>query len=145
MNYSFTRYRTVDSSGSVLLDLAGQTVGTPLWSAMAGVTQNWDMLSGHASATLQGNYHGKTRCNDDTRALQCLQGAAFSTGGSSTKSDLRVGWENASRRFGIALIVNNLFDRRYVYNLDGQGKISGVPYASVTAPRTIALELKGSL
>jgi iron complex outermembrane receptor protein len=145
IDQTYTRYRTVDSGGGVVLDLSGQTVGTPLWSGMAGVTQSWDVAGGHANATLQGNYRGRTRCNDDTRALQCLRAAAFSTGGGGTRSDLRLGWDSPSRRYGVALIVNNLFDRRYVYNLDGQGKTSGVPYASISPPRIIALELKGSL
>ena len=51
----------------------------------------------------------------------------------------------ANGKFGIALLVNNLFDKRYVHTLDGQTKPFGLPYAIVTPPRTVSLELRGSL
>jgi len=144
IDQTYQRYQTIDSSGATL-DLSGQTVGTPRFSGMAGINANWEALNGRMSATLQGNYHSKSRCNDDTRALQCLNAPSFRTGDSGGKADLRLGWDASNGKFGIGLLVNNLFDKRYVYNLDGQTKAFGLPYASVTAPRTIALELRGSL
>lgn len=144
IDQTYQRYQTTDSGGATL-NLSGQTVGTPRFTGMAGINANWEALNGRMSATLQGNYHSKSRCNDDTRALQCLNAPAFRTGAAGGKADLRLGWDNASGKFGVALLVNNLFDKRYVYNLDGQTKVFGLPYASVTAPRTIAVELRGSL
>jgi iron complex outermembrane receptor protein len=41
--------------------------------------------------------------------------------------------------------VNNLFDKQYAHTLDGQTKPFGLPYAIVTPPRTVSLELRGSL
>jgi iron complex outermembrane receptor protein len=144
IDQTYQRFSTSDLSGATL-NLSGQPVGTPYFSGMAGVNTNWEALNGRMSATLQGSYHSKSRCNDDTRALQCLNAPAFSTGTTVSKADLRLGWDTANGKFGIGLLVNNLFDKRYVYNLDGQTKAFGLPYASVTAPRTIALELRGSL
>ncbi|MYM74377.1 TonB-dependent receptor [Duganella sp. FT134W] len=144
IDQTYQRFETTDTSGATL-NLSGQPVGTPAFSGMAGVNANWEALNGRMSATFQGSYHGKNRCNDDTRALQCLNAPAFRTGTAVSKADLRVGWDTADGKFGIGLLVNNLFDKRYVYNLDGQTKAFGLPYASITAPRTIALELRGSL
>ena len=62
-----------------------------------------------------------------------------------SKADFRLGWDNANGKFGIALLVNNLFDKQYVHTLDGQTKPFGLPYAIVTPPRTVSLELRGSL
>jgi iron complex outermembrane receptor protein len=144
IDQTYKRYQTTDSGG-MALNLSGQPVGTPVFNGMAGLNANWEALNGRMSATLQGTYHGKSRCNDDTRALQCLNAPAFRTGAAGSKADLRLGWDTADGKFGIGLLVNNLFDKRYVYNLDGQTKAFGLPYASVTPPRTIALELRGSL
>jgi iron complex outermembrane receptor protein len=144
IDQTYHRYQTTDTSGATL-NLSGQTVGTPVFTGMAGVTGSWLALGGRVGATLQGTYHGKSRCNDDTRALQCLNAPAFRTGAAGSKTDLRLSWDNASGKYGVALLVNNLFDKRYVYNLDGQTKEIGLPFASVTPPRVIALEFRGSL
>lgn len=144
IDQTYHRYQTTDSGGATL-NLSGQPVGTPAFSGMAGVNGSWEALGGRISTTLQGTYHSKSRCNDDTRALQCMTAPAFRTGEAGSKADLRLGWDNASGKFGVALLVNNLFDKRYVYNLDGQTKPLGMPFASITPPRTIGLELKGSL
>jgi len=144
IDQTYRHYQTTDLGGAAL-NLSGQPVGTPFFSGMAGVNGSWDAPGGRISATLQGNYHSKSRCNDDTRALQCLNAPAFRTGGAVSKTDLRLGWDHASGKFGVALLINNLFDKRTVYNLDGQTKQLGMPFASVTPPRTIGLELKGSL
>nr|WP_315392087.1 TonB-dependent receptor [uncultured Duganella sp.] len=144
IDQTYKSYRTIDDSGAVL-DLSGQTVGTPTFSGMGGVNASWEGLGGRISTTLQGTYQSKARCNDDTRALQCLTAPAFRTGAARTKADLRLGWDNANGKFGIALLVNNLFDKQYVHTLDGQTKPFGLPYAIVTPPRTISVELRGSL
>jgi iron complex outermembrane receptor protein len=144
IDQTYQRFSTSDLSGATL-NLSGQPVGTPRFNGMGGVNTNWEALNGRMSATLQGSYHSKNRCNDDTRALQCLNSPAFRTGTAVSKVDLRVGWDSANGKFGLGLLVNNLFDKRYVYNLDGQTKAFGLPYASITAPRTIGVELRGSL
>ena len=144
IDQTYKRYRTTDDSGAVL-DLSGQTVGTPTFNGMGGVNASWEALGGRISTTLQGTYQSKARCNDDTRALQCLNAPAFRTGEARSKADFRLGWDNANGKFGIALLVNNLFDKQYVHTLDGQTKPFGLPYAIVTPPRTVSLELRGSL
>ncbi|USX22809.1 TonB-dependent receptor [Oxalobacteraceae bacterium OTU3REALA1] len=144
IDQTYKRYRTTDDSGAVL-DLSGQTVGTPTFNGMGGVNASWEALGGRISTTLQGTYQSKARCNDDTRALQCLNAPAFRSGEARSKADFRLGWDNANGKFGIALLVNNLFDKQYVHTLDGQTKPFGLPYAIVTPPRTVSLELRGSL
>ncbi|WP_371875011.1 TonB-dependent receptor [Duganella vulcania] len=144
IDQTYHRYQTTGDGGAPL-NLSGQPVGTPVFSGMAGMNGSWEAPGGRISATLQGSYRSKTRCNDDTRALQCMNAPAFRTGEAGSKADLRLAWDHANGKFGVALLVNNLFDKRYVYNLDGQTKTLGMPYASITAPRAIGLELRGSL
>ncbi|KQQ39969.1 hypothetical protein ASF61_03925 [Duganella sp. Leaf126] len=144
IDQTYRRYRTTSDNGATL-DLSGQTVGTPAFTGMAGVNASWDGPGGRISATLQGTHRSRLRCNDDTRALQCLDAPALRTGTATTKADLRLAWDHDSGKFGVALLVNNLFDQRYVNTLDGQTKPFGLPYGIVTPPRTIALELRGAL
>ena len=145
IDQTYTRYQRLDASGNVSLDLSGQAVGTPRLSSMGGVNINWESLGGRANLNFQGSHHTGTRCNNDTRALSCLDTATIHTGTAGSKFDLRLGWDNADQRYGVALLVNNLFDQRYVTSLGGQTEQYGAPYAYLTAPRAIGVEFRASL
>ena len=81
-------------------------------------------------------YTGATRCNDDSVAQgPCLDVPAFKVGEARQRVDASLGWENASKRFGVGLIVNNLLDRRYVNSVSYQTASIGAPYATISAPR----------
>ena len=73
--------------------------------------------------------------------LGCLDTPALKTGTATQKFDLRLGWDAHSHQYGVALIVNNVFDRRYVYSLGGPPQAYGMPYASLQPPRAIGLQL----
>jgi iron complex outermembrane receptor protein len=145
LDQTYTRYQRLDASGNVTLDLGGQAVGTPRITSMGGININWEAMGGRSSLNFQGTHHTGTRCNNDTRALSCLDTQNVRTGTAGSKFDLRLGWDNATQRYGVALIVNNLFDQRYVTSLGGQTEQYGAPYAYLTAPRAIGVEFRGSM
>jgi iron complex outermembrane receptor protein len=45
----------------------------------------------------------------------------------------------------VALLVNNVFDKRYVQSLGGQTEQYGAPYAYITPPRQVAVEFRASM
>ncbi|MYM86386.1 TonB-dependent receptor [Rugamonas sp. FT82W] len=145
IDQTYTRYQRLDAAGHVTLDLGGQPVGTPRMTAMAGVNVNWETLGGRSSLNFQGTHSTAQRCNSDTARLQCLSTAQLKTGGATSKYDLRLGWDSPSSRYGVALLVNNVFDQRYITSLGGQTEQYGAPYAYLTPPRTIAVEFRASL
>lgn len=145
IDQTYTRYQRVDASGKVTLDLGGQPVGTPRLTAMFGTNYSWESLGGRTSVNFQGTHRTGTRCNDDTRALDCLTAAHLKTGEAQSKFDLRLGWDTNDHRYGVALLVNNVFDQRYIQSLGGQTKQYGAPYAYLNAPRMVAVEFHGSL
>lgn len=145
INQTYTRYQRLDANGRVALDLGGQPVGTPRLTAMAGVNLNWEMAAGRASVNFQGTHATAQRCNSDTAALECLRTATLKTGTATSKFDLRVGWDSPDSRYGAALIVNNVFDQRYVLSLAGQTRQYGAPYSNITPPRAIGVEFRASM
>ncbi len=130
-------------------DLSGQTVGTPWLTATLGADYRWPLAGGVAAATLQGAYTGATRCNADSVAQgTCLRTPTFQVGGARTRFDARLGWDSASagaRRWGVALIVDNLADRRYVTSINYVAAGLGSPYATISPPRFVGVELRASL
>ncbi|WP_154376082.1 TonB-dependent receptor [Duganella guangzhouensis] len=145
IDQTYTRYQRLDADGNVTLDLGGQPVGTPRLTAMAGINLNWETASGRASVNFQGTHATAQRCNSDTAALSCLRTATLKTGTAQSKFDLRVGWDSPSARYGVALIINNVFDQRYVQSLAGQTEQYGAPYANITPPRAIGVEFRASM
>ena len=145
IDQTYTRYQRLDAAGNVSLDLGGQPVGTPRLTAMAGINMNWEALGGRTSVNFQGTHQTARRCNTDTAALSCLNIPTIKTGTATSKFDLRLGWDNIDSRYGVALIVNNVFDQRYVTSLGGQTEQYGAPYASITPPRAIGVEFRASM
>jgi iron complex outermembrane receptor protein len=129
------------------INLSGQTTGAPALQMMGGVTVNWHALDGHMDLTLQANYTSKTRCNAQVIAQWgCLSGGAFNTGEARERADFRLGWASENHRFGVAVFVNNLFDKRYVGAPGGMtSSVFGTPYADITPPRHIGIEFKASM
>lgn len=145
IDQKYDQYHRLDGSGNITLDLSGQAVGTPKLTAMGGVNLSADMAGGRASFNFQGTYKGATRCNADTVILGCLTTPTLQTGSATSKFDLRIGWDADSHRYGVALIVNNVFDKRYLASLSGQTRVYGMPYAYLTPPRAVGLELHVSM
>ncbi len=134
-------YGGFTSSGGV--NLSGQAVGTPRFSAATGLDYVWrDVASGKLNFTLQHAYTGATRCNaDSVQQGTCLSAPGFSVGSARNRTDGRLGWNEGAGRWGVALFVNNLFDKRYVYNVNNITAALGTPFASLTPGRTAGLEL----
>jgi len=67
-------------------------------------------------------------------------------GEARNRVDTRLGWSAPAERWGVAVVVNNLLDKRYVTNLSTLSSAVGVPYtASVTDPRKVQVELNFKL
>ncbi|HJV67995.1 TonB-dependent receptor [Ideonella sp.] len=140
--YKAQRNRAGDAN-----DLSGQPYGTPTTSLTAGVDVQWAMGDGSANWTLQGSYLGATRCNDDSVAQgSCLRAPTFTVGEARQRVDTRLGWDAASKQWGVALVVSNLFDKQYVNWLSNLSSVVGSPYyAGLTEPRRIQIEFKAKL
>jgi len=128
-------------------DLTGQPYGTPRVSATAGLDYVWPAAQGQADFTLQAAYTGAQRCNDNsTNDGNCLTTPAFTVGGARTRVDTRLGWEAPEGKWGVALVVNNLLDQRYINWVSNLSAPVGVPfYAGLTPPRSFAVEFKARL
>jgi len=128
-------------------DLTGQPYGTPSTSLTAGFDVQWAMGGGNMDWSLQGSYLSATRCNDDSESQgSCLKAPGFRVGEARQRVDTRLGWEADSKQWGVALVVNNLFDKQYVQFLSNLSSPVGSPYyAGLTEPRQIQIEVKFKL
>ena len=128
-------------------DLTGQPYGTPSLSLAAGVDFTLALAGGKADWSLQGSHIGATRCNAASASQgSCLTTPAFKVGEARDRLDTRVGWSAPANRWGVALIVNNLLDKRYVTDLSNLAATVGVPdTASYTDPRKIQFEFSARL
>ena len=106
---------------------------------------SWAALNGHIDWTFQGTYTSAQRRCSDAPGLPCLNYPNIQTGIATTKFDTNLGWQNASRQFGVAVIINNVFDKRYVTSLGGQLSSIGVPYATINQPRYVGFQFNASL
>ncbi len=128
-------------------DLTGQPYGTPRVSMAAGLAYTVALAGGMADFSLQGSHIGATRCNADSATQgSCLTTPAFKVGEAHDRVDTRLGWSAPGNHWGMALIVNNLLDKRYVTSLSNLSASIGVPYtASVSDPRKIQVEFSAKL
>jgi iron complex outermembrane receptor protein len=148
MEYIDQTYKRQRNRAGDQPDLSGQPYGTPLINTLTlGTDVQWALAGGNASWTLQGSYLGRTRCNDDSAAQgTCLKAPGWEVGEAQTRVDTRIGWEAPSKKWGVGLIVNNLFDQQYVRFLSNLSSVVGSPYyAGLTDPRRIQLEVKVKL
>ncbi|QPF72276.1 TonB-dependent receptor [Roseateles sp. DAIF2] len=130
------------SSGA---DLSGQPVGTPRLSLSLGVDWSFAAFGGQASAGLQAAYAGAQRCNAESQVQgSCLQTPTLRVGGARQRLDGRLAWDSADQRWGIALVGTNLQDKRYINKIWYEGAPLGSAYATLSRPRSLALELRAS-
>jgi iron complex outermembrane receptor protein len=146
LDQTYDKKSFFDHTGAEV-DLSGQPTGAPKLQLMGGVNVGWQALGGHMSMTLQASHTSKTRCNAQVVAQWgCLNNGSFKTGTARDRSDLKLGWSNTDRSMSVALLVNNLLDKRYVGTPSGQAGTSlGTPFSDISAPRSIRLELKASM
>ncbi|WP_374352206.1 TonB-dependent receptor [Chitinimonas sp.] len=124
-------------------NLSGQPTGTPNWNVSAGLDYLWqDVLGGQLGLSLQTAWTSAVRCNDDSEAQgRCLKTPRFTVGEAQQRSDLRLRWDAPGKRWHTALLVSNLFDKRYVSRTENLAQALGSPYGFLTAPRVVAVEV----
>jgi iron complex outermembrane receptor protein len=149
MTQKYDQYSFLDDITGQPVNLDGQPVGTPLLMLTLGGRVAWGLGSGKAEFLLQGTHQSATRCNTQlAEGFGCLNEGSVQSGIAQTKLDLRLGWTSAEHRFGVALLVNNLLNKQYLSVPSGGGESAytlGTPYASITAPRIVSVEVKASL
>ena len=128
-------------------DLTGQPYGTPSLQLAAGIDVTLALAGGKAEWSLQGSHIGATRCNADSAAQgSCASTPAFKVGEARDRVDTRLGWSAPGDHWGVALIVNNLLDKRYVSGLSNLSAAVGVPFtASYSDPRKFQVEFSAKL
>ena len=141
INQTYKRY-TYSADATHQYNMAGEAVGTPRVSGTLGVNARYALLGGEASGTLNWAYVGADRCNDESiYKYSCGNYSAFRVGGPTQRFDLRLGWDAPEKKWGVAAIVQNLTNRQYVAYVSTTGVAVGSRTASVTPPRSIALEV----
>jgi iron complex outermembrane receptor protein len=129
--------------GSAGESLAGMPVGTPRRRASAGVDYDFAAFGGKAATSLQAAYQSAQRCNPESLVQgECLTTPNFRVGGPRSRLDARLGWDSANRSWGLALLVTNLQDHRYVHKLWYEAAALGSGYATLTPGRSASVELR---
>jgi len=125
------------------VSLSGQPTGEPKFSFAAALGYTWRAVAGgKLEANVNHAFRGESRCNRDSQ-LQgtCQVSPNFSTGASQQRTDARLDWSPANDHWGVAVYVNNLFDKRYVTGVSNiSASVFGTPYASITPPRMWGVE-----
>src|SRR5687768_2299664 len=127
-----------------MLDLTGQPTGEPNWSAAVGGHYVWQLgNAGDVRLALRHAFRGACRSNDYSRSSgDCADYPAFSTGESQNRTDVRLGWTSAQGHWSWAVYGNNVFDNRYVTQLNVYGREAfGTVGGVVSEPRTYGLEV----
>ena len=128
-------------------DLAGQPTGEPNWSFSASADYSVSLdAGGGLDFFVVHSYRGAVRCNDESLATKaCLPQAPFPLGVAQNVTDARIGWHSASRKWGLALYGNSVFDKRYVTGVGGLVAATfGTPTGSVNAPRRYGIDVHAS-
>jgi len=126
------------------IDVSGQPTGVPKYSFAAHASYTWrDVANGDVSFNWTYGYRSKTRCNAGSQSQgTCQMSPSFSVGTAQNRTDMRLGWDAAHDRWGVAVFASNLFNHRYVYGVDNTaGQVFGTPYANIMPPRTWGVEL----
>lgn len=137
-----TYSKAVAASG---VDLSGQPTGEPKFSFAASLGYTWHAVAGgNLAFNLNHAFRGESRCNRDSQ-LQgtCQISPNFSTGSSQQRTDARLDWSSANDHWGVAVYANNVFEKRYVTGVSNiSASVFGTPYASITPPRMVGVELR---
>jgi len=145
----YDAYSYVDPLTALAVNLNGQPVGTPLLTVTGGARIDWSAFGGKAGFEAQGNHTTATRCNTEiTEEYGCLNVGTLRTGAAETRVDLRLGWQTLDSRYGVAVLVNNVFNKQYLVISPNGGEAAftlGTPYATATAPRFVGVELHARL
>jgi iron complex outermembrane recepter protein len=141
----YDAFSYIDPLTGQSVSLNGQAAGTAELVATGGLRLSWLTFGGSTQLQAQTSYTGPTRCNTQiAEEYGCLHTPAVQTGIAQTRVDLRLGWQSPGGHFGIAVLINNALDRRYL-TLAPNGGLGaftlGTPYATATAPRFIGIEL----
>ncbi|HET6553661.1 MAG TPA: TonB-dependent receptor [Dyella sp.] len=129
----------------VYTDVSGQPVSEPKVSYSVSGGYTWhDVANGNLSFNANYGFRGPMRCNDaSVYQGKCALPTNFSLNKAQERTDLRLDWSAPGNRWGVALYVNNLFNKQYV---SGLGTISqsvlGTPYAYITPPRMWGAEFR---
>ncbi|MBV8124240.1 MAG: TonB-dependent receptor, partial [Paucibacter sp.] len=150
INQTYGNYTKVDTDFStgqpVNVNLDGAPTGTPRYSATLGADGQWVLPEGDIRAGIQLGYTSATRCNADiVLNFGCASTPSYTVGSAISRIDAHLGWEAPSQKWGVALIANNIADKRYVNGLSTSAAQLGVIYGSATPPRTLLLELSAKL
>jgi iron complex outermembrane receptor protein len=140
--YAAQRNRLSDAS-----DLTGQPYGTPKLTMTLGAGYQFALAGGLADASLQGALQTASRCNTDSVSQgNCIAGPGYRIGEAQQTYASRVGWTTTDKKYGVAFIVDNLTNKRYVGTASSLGSAVGSPYyASISAPRKFLFEVSVKL
>lgn len=137
-----TYSKAVAASGAIL---SGQPTGEPKYSFAANLGYTWHAVAGgNLAFTVNHAFRGASRCNRDSQ-LQgtCQISPNFVTGSSRLRTDARLDWSSANDHWGVAVYANNVFNKRYVNGVNNiSASVFGTPYASITPPRMLGVELR---
>jgi iron complex outermembrane receptor protein len=150
--YGVGEYIDQDYDGTYIAsdgtNLSNAPVGTPFWSAAGGIdyTQR-EVWNGSVDYSLQQSYTARTRCNADSENQgTCLYTPSIMFGNATQHTDGRIGWDAGSHKWGIALYVTNMLNKRYITGIDTtSSSVLGTPAAQISAPRMIGLQMHVSL
>ena len=124
-------------------DLSGEPTGEPALSAALGARYAWT-LDGAGNLDLSGRYayRGAGRCNADSQVQgSCASLTPFEVNAATQHLDLRLGWNSAGDKFGVAAYVTNALDEQYVTGINNLTTgIFGTPFASISEPRMWGVE-----
>lgn len=134
-------YKNYVTPGGV--NLNNQPVGTPFWSAALSLDYTMhNIAGGNMNFSLGQTYTGATRCNADPLQGTCLTTPSFTVGEAKNYTDGKIGWEADSHKWGLGIYARNIFNNRYVSGIGNtSANTLGTPYASITAPRIVGLEV----
>ena len=144
---NYSKQETDPSTGNtVTVNLNGAPVGTPSLMASVGVDANWRLADGQASFSLVYGYKSATRCNADSAySYSCLNTPNIHIGAAQSRVDMHLGWTAPSSKWGVGVIVNNLFNQRYAGGVSTTAAQLGQIYGGVTPPRAAMVELSAKL
>lgn len=129
----------------VYTSVSGQPAGEPKVSYSVNGSYMWhDIVGGNVTYSANFGFRGPLRCNDaSVYQGKCSLPTNFDLNQAQQRTDMRLDWTANGGRWGMALYVNNLFNKQYV---NGLGTVSqsvlGTPYAYITPPRMYGVELR---